>query len=175
MSFMSQNASPKTTKKPNINSSRPSNPPLRHPSSSSQATKNLREYAGSTQKTITTAPSPAPRTNSSSNTLGVSINRENASLSRSPAAHANAYRESFLSLKDDPFFRNYTSPQSEVLAKELRSLSAGTPPGNAFTQPSRYNMTAASIEEDNVGLHIELLEYSFVCHLALRNTNQGDC
>ncbi len=37
--------------------------------------------------------------------------------------HPSSYRDSVASIKDDPFFRNYQTPQSVSLAKELRSAS----------------------------------------------------
>ncbi|KAK6597664.1 ras guanyl-nucleotide exchange factor [Botrytis cinerea] len=36
--------------------------------------------------------------------------------------HARSYRDSVASIKDDPFFRNYQSPHSVSLARELRSV-----------------------------------------------------
>lgn len=37
--------------------------------------------------------------------------------------YSDNYRDSVTSIKDDPFFRNYQSPESVLLAKELRSAS----------------------------------------------------
>ncbi|KAF7873945.1 hypothetical protein EAF04_002617 [Stromatinia cepivora] len=37
--------------------------------------------------------------------------------------HARSYRDSVASIKDDPFFRNYQSPSSVSLARELRSAT----------------------------------------------------
>jgi hypothetical protein len=37
--------------------------------------------------------------------------------------HSSSYRDSVTSIKDDPFFRNYQTPQSVSLAKELRSAT----------------------------------------------------
>jgi len=37
--------------------------------------------------------------------------------------HPSSYRDSVASIKDDPFFRNYQTPQSVSLAKELKSAT----------------------------------------------------
>lgn len=48
----------------------------------------------------------------------------NEDLSSDAYSHRNSYgRESIASIKDDLFFRNYQSPQSMSLAKELRSAT----------------------------------------------------
>lgn len=91
----------------------------------------------------------------------------------SPAAHSHVYRDSVLSLKDDPFFRSYTTPQSEVLARELRSASRNLDLGDAAAatavshKPLTSNMAAYGAAPEGVGILIEFLEYKPVKHLIL--------
>lgn len=145
-----------------------SNPSIQRPceklsptSSPNSATKNSRESNGYNQRristptaglrTVTTSPQSADR-------------EENVPLkSSSQAAHKqHVYRDSVFSLRDDPFFRNYTTPQSEVLARELRSASRGLNLGDAVTRPLSFNMAAA---EAPVGISFELLEFNSVKRL----------
>lgn len=161
MSSMNHANSKTTSKKPNTNPSRPS---PKHAASSSTSVKSSREYTSNTHRPIPTPSKSTPNTalrptNLSTGPLAVSTNRENVPLISSPAAHSHVYRDSVLSLKDDPFFRNYTSPQSEVLARELRSLSIATGTGDAVTQPLSFNMAAPGTAEDSVGVLLELLEH----------------
>lgn len=93
---------------------------------------------GSTTKT--TISSATPRTTTDRPSL---VSRSSAPLlpsfleSESPAFERDwSQRDSIASLKDDPFFRNYQSPSSVNLAKELRSAnySAHTPKAQASNE-----------------------------------------
>lgn len=72
-------------------------------------------------------------------------------------AYTEAYRDDVLFLKDDPFFQTYTTPQSEVLARQLRSSWPSHRPGDAVAQFLNWKMAAAGMAEASVG--ILLLEY----------------
>lgn len=60
--------------------------------------------------------------------------RNNAALEMNDEAYAyrmrDSIRDSVASIKDDPFFRNYQTPQSVSLARELRSASHNSNGGN---------------------------------------------
>lgn len=63
---------------------------------------------------------PSQRTNSAPS---LPLSNPQLSTESNTKLHSSSYRDSVTSIKDDPFFRNYQSPQSVSLAKELRSAS----------------------------------------------------
>lgn len=67
-------------------------------------------------------PGAKPRTNSAPS---VSISKTQPASESTGNQHSYSYRDSVTSIKDDPFFRNYQTPQSISLARELRSASHG--------------------------------------------------
>lgn len=62
-------------------------------------------------------------------------------------AYTEAYRDDVLFLKDDPFFQTYTTPHSEVLARQLRSSWPSHRPGDAVAQFLNWEMAAAGMAE----------------------------
>ena len=64
--------------------------------------------------------SQKPRTNSTPN---IPLGNSQSSSESNSNPFSDNYRDSVASIKDDPFFRNYQTPQSVLLAKELRLAS----------------------------------------------------
>ncbi|KAB8290286.1 hypothetical protein EYC80_011151 [Monilinia laxa] len=64
------------------------------------------------------------------------------------ALHPRSYRDSIASIKDDPFFRNYQSPNSVSLARELRSAtySDRSHDDDVFRDPPLRSNKSPSVE-----------------------------
>jgi len=71
-----------------------------------------------------TASAPlVPQIGSSSNSSSSNSNSKDPRFLVLDDSEAHGQRDSITSIKDDPFFRNYQSPQSLSLARELRSAT----------------------------------------------------
>ncbi|TGO31615.1 hypothetical protein BHYA_0484g00030 [Botrytis hyacinthi] len=76
--------------------------------------------------------------------------------------HARSYRDSVASIKDDPFFRNYQSPHSVSLARELRSVTYSdrshdddllkNPPSRSNKRPSLENPASSIPPQSRSGM-----------------------
>jgi hypothetical protein len=87
---------------------------------------------------------PSQRTNS---TPSLPLSKAQLSTESNNKPHSSSYRDSVTSIKDDPFFRNYQTPQSVSLAKELRSASYssnGRDDDSIDSQPAWTNKRSAA-------------------------------
>src|SRR5580700_6510470 len=65
-------------------------------------------------------PGQSPRTNSAP---AIPLPRTHPPAAETNSSQNYSHRDSVASIKDDPFFRNYQTPQSVSLARELKSAS----------------------------------------------------
>jgi len=106
----------KTKRTKSSNPLRTSDPP--HSDRTSKASSTTSGTGSSTSHT--SKPGPNTRTNSAPS---LPLNKAQLSIDSSNNFHPSSFRDSVASIKDDPFFRNYQTPQSVSLAKELRSAT----------------------------------------------------
>jgi hypothetical protein len=117
-----------------------SDPP--HSDRNSKAATTSSGMGGSS--THSSGPDPSQRTNSAPS---LPLSKVQLSTEANNKFHSSSYRDSVTSIKDDPFFRNYQSPQSVSLAKELRSASYssnGRDDDGVDIQPSWVNKRSAA-------------------------------
>jgi hypothetical protein len=99
--------------------------PLRTESHRAQRSARTLSVSPPTIPTTTgprTRPGLGSRTSSAPLTTGGIVDPK-FSTTREEDSDGRSYRDSVASIKDDPFFRNYQSPHSVSLARELRSAT----------------------------------------------------
>jgi hypothetical protein len=126
----------------------------RDPNRGDRPTKASPTASNSTPRS-TARPSLTNRTNSAPL---VPATTDSNLLSVEDDFDAYSHRESVVSIKDDPFFRNYQSPHSVSLSRELRSATYldRMRTANAANDPSSQSEFSPS-EEPSVNLPVCLL------------------
>jgi hypothetical protein len=128
-----------------------------HSDRSSKTSTN--SYGTAASPTYVSRPGPNVRTNSAPS---LPLSKGQPSTDLNSNLNSYSYRDSVTSIKDDPFFRNYQTPQSVSLAKELRSASyssSGRDDDNLDSPPAWTNKKSATSTQTAVSVKPKALIY----------------